>query len=74
MRSANFLQVLDAVGIVDREHRHAMLHLPQPGDGLFADALRGAVGRDQLGVAGLQLLQPLDEPIVLRIADFRRRL
>ena len=44
------LQFLDAVGIVDREHRHPMGDLPQPFDGLVADALRGAVRRDQLGM------------------------
>ena len=58
---AVLLQLLDAVGVVDREHRHAMLDLAEPFDRLVADPLRGAVGRDQIGMLGLQLLEPLDQ-------------
>ena len=43
-------------------------------DRLIADALRGAVGRDQLGMVGFELLEPLDEPIVLGVGNLRRRL
>ncbi len=43
-------------------------------DRLVADALRGAVGRDQLGMLGFELLEPLDEPVVLAVGDFRGRL
>ena len=37
-----------------------MLDLLQALDRLVADALRGAVGRDQLGMLGLELLEPLE--------------
>jgi hypothetical protein len=49
-------QLLDAVGVVDREHRPAMLDLLQVGDGLFADALGGAVGRNQFRMLRFELL------------------
>ncbi len=51
-----------------------MLERLEPLDGPLADALGRAVRRDQLGMLGLQLLQPLDEPIILEIADLRCRL
>ena len=41
---------------------------------LVADPLRRAVRRDQLRMLGLELLQPLQQPVVLPIADLRRRL
>ena len=43
-------------------------------DRLVADALRGAVGRDQLGMLGFELFQLLDEPVVIGIGDLRGRL
>ena len=51
-----------------------MLQRREPLDRLIADALRGAVGRDERGMRGLQLLQPLDQPVVLKVADLRGRL
>ena len=51
-----------------------MRHLRQLLDRLVADALRGAVGRDQFGVLGLQLLEPLHQAVVFQVADFGRRL
>ena len=51
-----------------------MLDRREPLDRLVADALRGAVGRDQLGMLGLELLEPLHQPVVLEVGDLRRRL
>jgi len=45
----------------------------EPFDGLVADPLRGTVGRDQLGMRGLELLQPLDQPVVLKVGNLRGR-
>ena len=46
-----------------------MLDLLQLADRLVADALRGAVGRDQLGMRRLELLEPLEELVVVAVAD-----
>ena len=62
---AVFFQFLDAVGIFDGEHGHAMFDLLEPLDRPIAHALGGTVGRDQIGMLGLQLFQPLHQPIVL---------
>ena len=68
------LQLLDAVGVVDREHRHPMRDRMQLRDRAIADPLRGAVGRDQLGMLRFELLEPLEQPIVLSIVNLGRRL
>ena len=34
----------------------------------------GLSGSDQLGMGGLQFLEPLDQPVVLAVADLRGRL
>ena len=64
---AELFQLLNAVRILDGQHGHAMFDLLEPFDRLVAHALRGAVGRDQIGMVGLQLFQPLDQQIVLAI-------
>ena len=43
----------------------------EPGDGLVADALRRRVGRDQLGVLGLERLQLAEQRVVDVVADLR---
>ena len=62
-------QFVDAVGVVDREHRPGMLDLRERIDRLIADALRRAVRADQLGMLGLELAQPLDQAIVIGVRD-----
>ena len=37
-----------------------------------ADALRGTVGRDELGMRRFEFLQPIEQAVVLEIADRRR--
>ena len=69
---AELLQLLDAVGVLDGEHRHAVLDLQQFAHRLVADPLRGAVGRDQLGMGRFKLLEPLHELVVFAVADLRR--
>ena len=49
-------QLLDAVGVVDRQHRDAVLDLLQIRHRLIADPLRRAVGRDQLRMLPLPVL------------------
>ncbi len=49
-----------------------MLDLPQLAHRLVADPLRGAVGRDQLGMGRFKLLEPLHELVVFAVADLRR--
>ena len=51
-----------------------MPHLRERRDRPFGHALRWAVGRDVLWMRRFQLLQPLDEPVVLQVRDFRRGL
>ena len=43
-------------------------------DRLIADALRGAIGRDQFGMGGFELLESLDEAIVLGVGNLGGRL
>src|SRR2546422_11290334 len=43
----------------------------EAGDGLTANALGGAVGRDQLGISGLELLQLFQELVEFPVGDFR---
>ena len=62
-------QLGGTVGVVDRQHRHAMADADEPLDRLAADALGGAVGRDQFGMLGLELLQFVEEPIELAVGD-----
>jgi hypothetical protein len=51
-----------------------MLDLHQVRNGRLADALRGAVGREQLRMRGFELLQLVHQPVVLQVRNFRRRL
>ncbi len=51
-----------------------MLDVRQCVHRLLAHALRGTVGSDQVWMGGFQLLQPLDQLIVLPVADFGLRL
>ena len=51
-----------------------MLDRLQGVDRFVADALRGAVGRDEFGVRGFQLAQPLDQPVVFEVRDLGRGL
>ena len=46
------LQLFDAVGVIHRQHRHAMLNVVQLGDWLTAYSLSGAIGRDEVGTSG----------------------
>ena len=71
---AELPQFVDAVGVFDREHGHAVRYLLQSRDRLIADPPRGAVGRGQFRVFGLERLQPLHEAVVVQVADFRRGL
>ncbi len=63
-------QFVGVVGVVDRQHRQPMLDGRELVDRLAADALGGAVGRDQLGMAGLDVLQLLEELVELPVRDF----
>ena len=58
-------QIVDAIGIFDGEHGHAMFDLLEPLDGPLAHALGWTIGRDQIRVLGLKLFQPLHQAIVL---------
>src|SRR5262249_4474380 len=58
-------------GIVNREHGNAMADRRKALERLPADALRGAVGTDQLGMLRLQLHQAVHHPVELAVADLR---
>ena len=64
-------QLLGAVGVVDRQHGHAMADGDESLDRLAADALRGAVRRDQLRMLGLDLLQLLEQAVELAVGNLR---
>ena len=66
---AIFLQLFEAVGVVHRQHGDAVTDLDEPGNGLAADALRGAVWRDELGMVGFELLELRKKAIVFEVGD-----
>ena len=51
-----------------------MPHRGQLIDGRIANPLRGALGRDQLGVGRFKQPQLFEQPIVVKVADDRRSL
>src|SRR4029077_1581323 len=65
-------ELVFAVGIVQRKHGRGMRRFENPFARLAADALRGRVGRDQVGVIGFQLLQLIHELVELGVRNFRR--
>ena len=67
-------ELVEVVGVLDREHRNGVRDRPEFGQGRAADALGGAVGSGQLGMLGLERLETLHEAVVLPVADLRRRL
>ena len=67
-------QVALGVGVVHREHRADMPHRGQLIDGRIANPLRGALGRDQIGMRRFKLPQLLKQPVVVEVADDGRRL
>ena len=64
-------QIRNVVRIVDRHHRHRVLHTYKPLDRLAPDALRWAVGIEQVRMRRLQLDQLAQLPVVLRIGHDR---
>jgi hypothetical protein len=62
-------QLLLAARVGQREHRLLVRDLGQVGDGLAARSLRGRVGREQLGVLGLDRAQLVEQRVVLVVGD-----
>jgi hypothetical protein len=60
------------VGVVEREHGARVRRLDEAFAGLAADALGGRVGRDQLGMLGLERLQAVHARVVLGVGDLGR--
>ncbi len=50
-------ELVVVVGVVEREHGTRVRDLGEAFFGLAADALRGRVGRDEVGVLGLEALR-----------------
>ena len=67
-------QAVGRGGVVEREHRHAMLDGLEGVDWRARHALGRAVGRDEVGVLGLQGLELAQEGVVLGVGDLRPRL
>ena len=70
-RPVPLAQLVGVVGVVDRQHRDAVPDGAELVDRRPADPLGRAVGGDQLGVFGLDLLQFFEEPVELPVGDFR---
>ena len=62
-------QLLLAARVGEREHRLQVADLLELRDRLAADALRRRVGRDELGVLGLDRAQLVEQRVVLVVAD-----
>ena len=67
-----FAEVGRVVGVVDREHRPRVGDRAEAVDRLAADALRGAVGRDEIGMSGFEFAQLREELVVFAVGDGRR--
>src|SRR5439155_16480555 len=52
-------------------HRHQMLDGGEPLDRAAGDALRGGIGRDELGVFGFQLLELVQQIVEFLVGDLR---
>src|SRR5207249_3136541 len=63
--------LLFVVGVVEAEHRHPVRPRRKRRRRLFADALGGAVGGDEVGELRLQVPQLALEAVVLRVGDLR---
>ena len=57
---------------VDREHRHGVAHRHQAFEHRADHALRRRVGRDELGMLGLDRLQLLEQRVVVGVGNLRR--
>ena len=62
-------QFLFVVGVVEREHRRGVRHLDEALARLAAHALRRRIGRDQLRMLGLELLQLVHQAVEFGVAD-----
>ena len=60
-------EFVGVVGVVEREHGARVRDLGEALFGLAADALGGRVGRDELGVLGLERLEAVHGGVVLRV-------
>src|SRR3989454_8335747 len=58
-------------GVGERQHRHQVAMLAELLRRRGADAVRGTVGRAELGVLGLELLQLAEQAVVLGVRDLR---
>ena len=63
------LQLLARERVVEREHRRAVLDGREQVGRRAADALRGRVGRDELGEALLELAELAHQLVVLGVGD-----
>ncbi len=63
-------QLFFAVSVVERQHRRGMRDFDESLARLAADALRRRIGRDQLGMRGLELFQLVHQTIEFGVADF----
>ena len=69
MRCDPRAQLLLAARVGEREHRLQVRDLRQLADRLAADALGRRVGRQQVGVLGLQRAQLVEQRVVFVVAD-----
>ena len=67
-------EIVGGVGVVDRQHRDRVPHRGEAVERLPANALRRAVGCDELWVPRLESAELVDQPVVVEIADLGCRL
>ena len=60
-----------AHGVVERQHRDAVLDLGEALGGRGADPLGRGVRPREFGVLALELLKLAQQPVVLRVGDLR---
>ena len=65
-------QLLFVVGVVERQHRQQVLDGREPFGRAAADALRRRVGRDEIGMLGLERLQLAHQRVELGVGDLGR--
>ena len=69
-----FPKLVIGVGVVQTEHWDFVNDLGEFGERLSPDAPGRGIGRNEFRVLGLQLFEPFDQPVILAVADLRRRL
>ncbi len=69
--AVEFAERLERKCVVEADHRRRVPHFLKALARRAAHALRGRIGSPQFRILGFELLEPLHEPVELRVGNFR---